>query len=198
MQGLAPHGSNLYRCSPPVFTTVTSAGRSRSVHVREEHVVARLDDWIASLFKPDNLQSTVEALITVQDEDHSRRAQANAAQRRVADLKRRLDSYRKTLDAGGDPVLIAGLIKETTAALREAELQVAATRQPKRIGPTDAQRLVESIGDVAAALTKADPEAKKELYAQLGLQLTYDHARRLVTVEAGPDPYTGVRVGEGT
>ena len=34
----------------------------KAVYVREQAIVAQLDDWIATLFAEDNLESTCEAL----------------------------------------------------------------------------------------------------------------------------------------
>ncbi|MGH9091130.1 MAG: hypothetical protein ACRDZR_07115 [Acidimicrobiales bacterium] len=49
--------------------------------------------------------------------------------------------------------------------------------------------LVNGLGDLLGVLATAAPEDKAEVYRKLGLQLTYDPARRVVTVEShlGPD-----------
>jgi hypothetical protein len=45
-------------------------------------------------------------------------------------------------------------------------------------------------------LATADPKDKAEVYAELGVRVSYDHHRRVVNVTAGP--CTTARVGGGT
>ena len=49
--------------------------------------------------------------------------------------------------------------------------------------------LVNGLGNLIGVLASAAPEDKAEVYRRLRLQLTYDPARRVVTVEShlGPD-----------
>ncbi|MHB1920377.1 MAG: hypothetical protein ACYCSX_17175 [Acidimicrobiales bacterium] len=49
--------------------------------------------------------------------------------------------------------------------------------------------LVNGLGNLLGVLASAAPEDKGQVYRQLGLQLTYDPARRVMTVEShlGPD-----------
>jgi hypothetical protein len=58
--------------------------------------------------------------------------------------------------------------------------------------------LVLGLRDITAVLADADPKLKAEVYAELGVNTTYDPERRLVSVTAGPSPCTTERVGEGT
>jgi len=48
---------------------------------------------------------------------------------------------------------------------------------------------------MAAVLPTADPKLKADVYAGLGIDITYDHDKRLVVVSA--QPYGTERVGEG-
>ena len=51
-----------------------------------------------------------------------------------------------------------------------------------------------SLGNLLDVLASAAPEDKAEVYRRLGLQLTYDPARRVVIAES--DPWAKVSVGE--
>ena len=46
--------------------------------------------------------------------------------------------------------------------------------------------MIEGLGDVTSVLADADPKLKAEVYADLGIRLTYRPAEELVTVEAAP------------
>ena len=58
------------------------------------------------------------------------------------------------------------------------------------------RRLVLELRDIASVLATADPKDKNEVYAELGVRVTYDHHRRVVGVTAGP--CATASVGGGT
>jgi hypothetical protein len=103
----------------------------------------------------------------------------------VADLDRKLTSYRATLDAGADPAVVSQWITETQARkhatearLRTQEGAQAAARgcmTEKEIGA-----MVTAITDVVTVLRAADPADKAALYAQLGLRLTFNPGPKTV------------------
>ena len=59
MQGTWNHGQSHYRC---VFATNYAASRAwnhpKAVYVKESAIVPKLDEWLASLFDPENLDVT--------------------------------------------------------------------------------------------------------------------------------------------
>jgi len=57
--------------------------------------------------------------------------------------------------------------------------------------------LVNGLGNLLGVLASAAPEDKAEVYRRLGLQLTYDPARRVVTVESHLDPDGGRELSGG-
>ncbi len=64
------------------------------------------------------------------------------------------------------------------------------------MGAEDVRALIESVGDLAKMIADADPKLKAEVYADLGIRLTYRAAENLVSVEAAP--CATERVGGGT
>lgn len=50
----------------------------------------------------------------------------------------------------------------------------------------DVEAMVDSLGDMAAALGRAGPDKQAMLYGALRLDLRYLHAERAVLVEANP------------
>ncbi len=57
--------------------------------------------------------------------------------------------------------------------------------------------LVVSLKDIPTVLADADPKAKADLYAEMGLSITYEPGSRIVIAEARPACATGC-VGGGT
>ena len=123
-------------------------------------------------------------------------AKAGAAHKRLADCDRRLTRYRAALDSGTDPSVVTTWIAEVHAERLAAEVELdRATGHGN--GPLSREQLaalVNGLGNLLDVLANAAPEDKAEVYARLGLRLTYDPARRVVIAES--DPWAKVRVGE--
>ena len=63
MQGNFNHDTPHYRCKFPTDRgAVPGMEHPRSVYIREDRIVPKLDEWIATLFDPANLDETCEAL----------------------------------------------------------------------------------------------------------------------------------------
>lgn len=69
------------------------------------------------------------------------------------------------------------------------ELDRAAGQRSRRLSRDQLAALVNGLGNLLDVLASAAPEDKAEVYRRLGLRLTYDPTRRVVTLEShlGPD-----------
>ncbi len=105
-------------------------------------------------------------------------------------MDRKLLSYRAALDAGGDPAVVGQWITETQAKKRatetrlRAQLGSKADDRPRRMTTEEITAMVTTITDVITILRTADPADNADLYAQLGLRLTYQPGQRTVTVRS--------------
>jgi len=69
----------------------------------------------------------------------------------------------------------------------------------ERMSKQQITSLVAQLGDIMATLKCADPADKAEVYAELGLRLTFDPERRVLVAETQPaDPCRKGRVRGGT
>jgi hypothetical protein len=66
------------------------------------------------------------------------------------------------------------------------EQTLASEEAARPLTAADIRQTIDGIEDKVAMLTDADPQTKAALYASLGLVLTYEPGRRVVTVEAQP------------
>ena len=82
-----------------------------------------------------------------------------------------------------DPAVIGAWITETQARKlgARARLGTLTSTSPASLTAEDIAAMVSSITDIIALLASADPADKAELYAQLGLRLTYNPGQRTVT-----------------
>jgi site-specific DNA recombinase len=165
----------------------------KTVYVREEAIVLPLDSWIASLFSPANLVATCEALAMAGSADNAGEARREAARRKLADCDQRLAKYRKVLDAGADAAVVAGWMAEVQGERLRAERELQAATPGERLSKAEIRRLVLALRGIASVLATVDPKDKAEIYRELGVQVAYDPAERLVSVTAGA--CTTARVG---
>ena len=193
MQGSANHGRAHYRCRyPSEYAMANELDHPRNVYVREDQILGPLDGWLAQVFDPGQLDTTLDALeAAASSTDDAGQARAQAARRRVAECDTRLARYRAALEAGTDPVVVSAWIAEVQAErlAAEVELDRAAGRRNQSMSRDQLAALVNGLGNLLGVLASAAPEDKAEVYRRLGLRLTYDPTRRVVTVEShlGPD-----------
>ena len=200
MQGNMNHNAQHYRCKFAIDRgAVPGLDHPKNVYVRESAIVPKLDDWLATLFDPENLDETCEALAAAGGETDVDHARIEAAQRKLADCDTRLVKYRAALDAGADPTIVAGWMSEVQGERLRAEREIDLAQPSGQFTAQQIRDLVAALGDITAALADADPKLKAQLYEELGISVVYDPARHVAHIESRPaNPWATVSVGGGT
>jgi site-specific DNA recombinase len=193
MQGTWAHDAARYRCSYS-----KKVDHPKSVYLREDAILPKLDAWLTGLFDEAHLDSSCEALAMAGQVDDGAEARAEAARRAIADCDDRLAKYRKALDAGADAVVVASWMAEVHGERLRAEAALGTTVPAEQMTKSQIREMGLALRDLTAPLAKADPKLRAEVYAELGVNVVYDHERRVVSVTAGPSPCTTGCVGEGT
>jgi len=93
-------------------------------------------------------------------------------------------------------MVVAGWMAEVQGERLRAEQNLGVAVPGDHLTKDQIRRLVLELRDIASVLATADPKDKAEVYAELGVRVTYDHHRRVIGVTAGP--CTTARVGGGT
>jgi hypothetical protein len=187
MQGSWNNDKAHYRCTfPKEYAQANSVEHPRSVYVREELIVEPLDRWLASAFDPEQFPATIRAMADSQLANDHRLAAVEAARQAVTECERKLVGYRAVLDAGTDPVVVAGWIAETEAKrkVEQMRLDQAITKVPRRLTEEEIAAMASKLGDLRKLLHSADPQDKADVYEQLGLRMTYDPAQKTVMARA--------------
>jgi hypothetical protein len=184
MQGTWNHGLAHYRCTFAADYAVTSAVQHpKTNYVREDVITPRLDAWIAQLFEPDQLDSTCQLLAEAQEHDGPAVARVQAARKTISDCDRRLENYRKQLDQTGPTATIGGWIAEVEAEREAAERVLGASIPKPPLTAAQIKAIILSLKDNVRILAETDPETTATLYREMGLTMTYDPERKVVTVE---------------
>ena len=136
MQGSWNNGAAYYRC---VFLSQYAAknkiSHPRSVYLREDQILPRLDDWLTTKFGPGRLPATVRELEDAQDHTEAPANAGNeAAKQEIADCDARLRQHRAAIEAGADPEIVTGWIVASGGQTRSL---CSASRRWQRWRPTD-------------------------------------------------------------
>jgi site-specific DNA recombinase len=192
------HGQAHYRCGWKAEYAGATGNHPNWVYLKEADVTAAIDGWLLRHFDPENVEATVEALAAAQAPDDAGAARAEAARRKIADCDDRLRKYRGALEAGADPAIVAGWIKESEAERLTGELDLSETVAHDPLSEREIRALIAAVGSSLASLDEADPEVRKAVYQEMGLRLTHHPERNAVEIESRPASCTQVRVEGGT
>jgi hypothetical protein len=111
----------------------------------------------------------------------------DAVKQRLADAETRLSRLRTAIEAGADP---AALVEPLNAAQEQraaAQVELRVTKpDPARLTDAEIYAMVDSLGDVGAALNRANPDRMCKIYDSLRLEMVYDHDERAVDVVVKP------------
>jgi site-specific DNA recombinase len=182
------HGRAHYRCRfPNEYAVGNNIDHPLTVYVRENAVLDPLDTWLAEAFAPDRIEQSLTALENAQP-DHT--PAVEAAQRAITECERKLARHRAALEAGADPALVVAWSQQVQQqrTLAQARLTTLTSHHGSnsRMSRDDIHAMVTTLGGLLDALRHADPVDKAEVYHELGVRLTYNHAERTVLAETRP------------
>ncbi len=187
MQGEWNNGMPYYRCRfPQEYALANRVAHPRNVYLREGAIAPELEKWLGRLFTPWNIDRTVDLLAQRYEVPMATDHERASLERQLAETDRKLDQYRAALDAGADPVVVAGWMKEEQSRKagfqrRLDRLPVAQTRTFDRDALAAALR---ELGDKVKVLRNADPARKAKIYADIGIELLFDPSKQEVLVSA--------------
>jgi site-specific DNA recombinase len=160
----------------------------KNVYLKESDLLGHVDDWLAELFAPEAIDATVTQLAGQAErlEDPNTQTRAEAARACVAEYDAEIAQYRTSLRAGGDPAVIGPWIAETQAKKVAAQAETRTTTGRNQMSREDIAAIVTALGELARVVREADPADRTDIYAKLGLTLTYQPEERLVQATIKP------------
>jgi DNA invertase Pin-like site-specific DNA recombinase len=175
-----------YRCpartlapGSPVLATHPPA-----VYLREDPIEAAVNKWLGGLFDHANVDRTVAALLASQAGDVP--VNREGAKTRLARAEAKLGKFQAAIVAGIDPAALVEAINDTQAERAAAKAELESARKPGGISDAEIWAMIDSLGDVGAALSGAKPESLANLYEAVDLQVCYDQAANAADVIIQP------------
>ncbi|MFG1610750.1 recombinase family protein [Actinoplanes sp. NPDC049265] len=190
MVGNLNHGRLYYRCKASRdFVRQHEVAHPPMLYLREDAITDPVDKFLGKELNGRTLGANLRALADAyhRAEMFAFRANDDSGRLRqtIEDCDAKIERYRAALDAGGDPALILGWIREasTVRGTAEAALRTSAI-PPQRLNDDQIAVIVNGLGSLLGVLREADPRDKAaELYSRLGLRMTYKPGPKTVVAE---------------
>jgi hypothetical protein len=169
-----------YRCAAtrPDYAAPSVTGHPPTYMVREERVLDAVDRWLEVLTGPDNLDSTVAAVLAADQREGAEPPEVAMARQRERRLEVELDRVLAAVRAGMDPVLAAGQTRkmqaETVAARSVVERWERSQDRPPQLVEEDVRSLLTGARALVELLGSAERTERAALYRALGLSLRYE------------------------
>ena len=160
MSGKWNNDQAYYLCRfPTEYALANHVSHPKNVYLREADVLGQVDDWLAEMFAPANIDATLDVLAgqATQLDDPATLARAVAARARIADYDAQISRYRASLDAGGDPAVIGPWIAETQAKKVTAQAEIRTATGRRQMSRDDIAAIVAAVADLAQVVCEADP-----------------------------------------
>ncbi|MDQ3153802.1 MAG: hypothetical protein M3R63_19535 [Actinomycetota bacterium] len=182
MEGSPRKHGMYYRCLSRTLApgSPALAEHPATVYVREEPLRDGVNGWIGSLFAPENVDDTVRQLVGAQDTSEA--VTRAAARTRLREAQAELRRFQAAIAAGVDP---AGLVEPMNTAQAEraaAEAELNRTSASVELDRAEVYAMIDSLGDVGAALGGADRQRLADLYGRLDLRIAYNERETTATI----------------
>jgi site-specific DNA recombinase len=171
MVGNPNHGRLYYRCKASRdFVRQHEVAHPPMLYVREDAIIEPVDRFLSKELNVStltaNLRALADAHYRTELAEYRAGDQTGPLRQSIADCDAKIERYRATLDAGGDPALIAGWIREASKlkANAEAALRLNAA-PPQRLNDDQFAALVDGLGGLLGVLREADPRDKASFAA---------------------------------
>lgn len=188
MQGNFTHGRIYYRCKASRdYVRQHHIEHPPALYLREDAISEPIGRLLQKELGQRNLSSTLKALVQAQHRlatAQDKRQDDQQLRQTVEECEEKLKQYRAALEAGADAMMVASWMKEVTTIKANAEtLLKAAPPAAARLTEDDINKMVDRLGGMMRLLETAAPRDRAELYARIGLRLTYHPGRQTTTAE---------------
>src|SRR5690606_10396317 len=185
MQGNWNNDQAYYRCRfPAEYALANKVVHPKVVYLREAEIIEDIDAWLVTAFSPARIEAAIEAMAA--QASGTENTTVSHLRKRLATCQQQLNQYRAALNAGADVVQVAKWINETEQERARLEGELNAVPADQAISSDGLAELLHRTGELAQAVVRAHPGDKADLYAKLGLKMTYYPEKKLVEAEVIP------------
>lgn len=185
MQGNWNNDQAYYRCRfPAEYALANKVVHPKVVYLREAEIIEDIDTWLVTAFSPARIKATIEAMAA--QASGTENTAVTHLRKQLATCHQQLNQYRAALNAGADAAQVAKWINETEQERARLEGELNAVPADQAISSDGLAELLHQTGELANAVVRAHPDDKADLYAKLGLTMTYYPQKQLVEAKVVP------------
>ncbi|WP_199785920.1 hypothetical protein [Streptomyces sp. AA4] len=151
------------------------ASHPPTIYLREEPLRDAVNGWIGELF--DRL---------VEAQPAARSGSDGAARRRLEEAEAKIRTFQDAIAAGIDPGAVAESINQAQADRAVAQAESTNVGEPAGLSEAEFYVMIDSLGDIGAALADSEPGKLAQLYRDLALDLRFDHEKEAGDLTASP------------
>ena len=169
-----------YRCAAtrPDYAAPSVPGHPPSYMVREERIVATVDQWLCTLADPVHIDDTLAAILGADNASNVEPAEVTQARHREHRLGAELERVLAALRAGMDPALAASQTRKIQADIATARSTVerwqCSLERPTPLQGDEVRSVLAEAQGVVSLLAAAERSERATLYRTLGLSLRYE------------------------
>ena len=175
-----------YRCPARTLApgSTALAAHPPAVYLREDPVRDAVNGWLGGLFDRENVDRTVAALVASQGGGGNGAREAVKA--RLTDAEAKVRRLQAAIEAGVDPAALVEPINEAQAQRTALRAELDNSPMPSLRSDAEIYAMIDSLGDVGAALSSGDIGQMADLYTALGLRIRYEHETGMADVIIEP------------
>ncbi len=145
-----------------------------------------MNGWLGGLFAPENIDRTVAALVASQGSNGAATNDRDTVRKRLAKAEADLSRFQEAIKAGIDPLALVEAVNEAQAVRAAARGELEGAPSPDALSAAEVYAMIDSLGDVGAALADANVESLSNLYTAADLQVRYTHTAHVADVIIKP------------
>jgi DNA invertase Pin-like site-specific DNA recombinase len=174
-----------YRCPARTLAPGSQAlaDHPPTVYIREDPLLEAVNAWLSKLFARENMDETVRMLVGSQ-ENTTRSGDRELAEKRAKDADAKLRRFQAAIEAGIEPAALVEVINQAQAERAAARAELENAPAPDAVTEAEVYARIDSMADVAGALTGKHPDKLIDLYDDLRLDIRYDNEKEAIDVMA--------------
>ena len=168
----------------------------KNVYLPERVLITPVNDWLGSLFDEEHRAQTA-ALLAGTANPTGPDVHAEHARKRLNTAETHMRRLQEAIKAGANPVALVDAINQAHEEATAARALLDGLPKASIISQADVEALVDHLGGLSSALSRARPDHLASLYRDVGLAMVYDPDDNALDVTIRPPLVGVVNVSEG-
>jgi hypothetical protein len=157
MEGAKRKYAVFYRCAARTLVPGSAAakGHPPTVYLREDQLAAKINEWVARLFAPGNLDEAAAILTGAQEGSDPAVATEDVFRRSIEVADAAMTRLQRAHESGWDPEALTEQYNAAVAEKKAADARLEAVGPSERLTAGELRAMVDRLGDIERVLAQA-------------------------------------------